>query len=184
MHESKLESDAEIVSRVIAGDCDAYALLVDRYAPGIRRFLAGRGLRSMELDEVAQDVFVRVYQTLEKLREPSQFSSYLWTAVHRRFIDSRRQRSLDQVDRDLDALPEIHQGETDAAVRDALQEAIAKLPEPMQVVLGLKYGSQLTAAEIAHIVGQSTSTVTKTLSRAYDRLRRDDHLRRFWEGER
>lgn len=72
MSETANETDAEIVARVIDGDRDAYAALVERYAPVVKRFLAGRGLQGLDQDEAAQDVFVGVYQNLAKLRADSQ----------------------------------------------------------------------------------------------------------------
>ena len=183
MSESNNETDAEIVTRVVTGDREAYALLVQRYEPIVRQFLAGRGLRGFNLDEAAQDVFVGVYRNLENLRQRSQFGSYLLTAAYRRVIDGRRSQRKFEGIAELEELPE-RRIESVPESSHALQAAIARLPEAMQVTLGLKYAGQHTATEIAEILGQSVNTITKTLSRAYAQLRADEQLRQLWqEGE-
>ncbi len=135
----------------------------------------------MELDEAAQDVFVNVYQNIGNVRRPSRFSSYVMKAAQRRMIDSKRVMRKRELSRELDHLPARTDREDTTDSRMALQAAIAKLPDSMQITLGLKCGRQRTSAEIAETLGQSVNTVTKTLSRAYERLRADVQLRRFWE---
>ena len=177
-------SDRGIVQRVLAGERDAYALLVDRYGPMIHRFLAGRGLRGMDLDEAAQDVFVRVYSRLRDLREPEKVSGYLMTTAARRIVDSKRRRIHELTDpSQMEEISHRSQDQRKGASAESLQAAVARLPDAMQVVLTLKYGDKRSAAEIAEILGQSVNSVTKTLSRAYQRLRCDEQLRRAWRTE-
>ena len=177
-------SDRGIVQRVLAGERDAYALLVDRYGPMIHRFLAGRGLRGMDLDEAAQDVFVRVYSRLRDLREPEKVSGYLMTTAARRIVDSKRRRIHELTDpSQMEEISHRSQDQRKGAAAESLQAAVARLPDAMQVVLTLKYGDKRSAAEIAEILGQSVNSVTKTLSRAYQRLRCDEQLRRAWRTE-
>lgn len=177
-------SDRGIVQRVLAGERDAYALLVDRYGPMIHRFLAGRGLRGMDLDEAAQDVFVRVYSRLRDLREPEKVSGYLMTTAARRIVDSKRRRIHELTDpSQMEEISHRSQDQRMETSAESLQAAVARLPDAMQVVLTLKYGDKRSAAEIAEILGQSVNSVTKTLSRAYQRLRCDEQLRRAWRTE-
>jgi RNA polymerase sigma-70 factor (ECF subfamily) len=173
--------DSRIVDRVVSGDRDAFALLVDRYAPALQRFLGGRGLIGLEVEEAAQDVFVKVYRSLAGLRDGDKFGNYLMTSASRYLIDRMRRRSVSVSAADLGQEVVEASCESNAVSNDELQAAIALLPESMQVVLGLKYGGEKTAAEIARILGQSVNTVTKTLSRAYEQLRRNPQLRRAWE---
>lgn len=182
--DAAIVSDRELVERVLAGERDAYALLVDRHAPMIHRFLAGRGMRGADLDDAAQDVFVRVYQKLGDLREPEKFGGYLMTAAARRLADMhRRRRTVNSAQLD-DIVAEEQANGAVSLNGKALQQAVSQLPRTMQVVLGLKYGDGKTAAEIGEILGQSVNSVTKTLSRAYERLRSDKQLQQaWWDGE-
>lgn len=166
-------ADAEIVRCVLDGDREAYALLVQRYWSMAEALLSGLGLRGADLDEAVQTAFVTTYRNLHRLRNPAQVGAYLLTVARR--SRPRRAKVETSVD-NIDAF--TAPASNDNQHSDALHEAVARLPESMQVVLGLKFGDQLTAAEIARRLGQSVSSVTKTLSRAYQRLRDDPDLAR------
>jgi len=174
-------SDAEIVARVLGGRRDDYALLVRRYLPMVEQFLAARGLAGADLDDGVQTALVVTYRRLGQLRDPNRFGSYLLKVARRGLRRERRTVSLSETHTDVAAPPAAEQpGDCERALR----AAVARLPESMQVVLVLKYHEGLTAAEIAGRLGQSVGSVTKTLSRAYGRLRADAALARLArEGE-
>ena len=163
-------TDAELVRRVLAGQRDEYALLVDRYLPMVERFWSGRGLRGAGLDEAVQNALVTAYQRLGRLRDPSRFGGYL-LKVARHSAPRRRKPPLPLADVEEPAGPS-----RDEPWHETLEAAVARLPDSMQVVLALKYTDDLTAAEIAHRLGQTVGSVTKTLSRAYQSLRADAEL--------
>ena len=171
------ETDAEIVRLVLAGHRDDYAVLVHRYLRVVQTFLAGRfGLRGADLDDAVQSAFVTAYVQLSRLRDPARFAGYLLKIASRargRFT-GRRFVPLHSVD-------PAAAGTAPSGDDEPLAAAIARLPRKMQVVLALKYSEDLTAAEIAARIGQSVGSVTKTLSRAYKRLKRDRALR-DWYG--
>ena len=176
------KSDRDIVARVVGGNREAYALLVQRYAPIVRNYLAGRGLRAFILDECAQDVFVSVYQQLANLKDGNRFFGYLMTTARRKLADVARSQSKLDSTCDVESLVKAS-ADSNHVPSEELQAAIAVLPDPMQVVLGLKYGKGKTAAEIGELLGRSTGSITKLLSQAYERLRRNESLRRSWVGE-
>jgi len=172
--------DAQLIACVLVGETDTYAQLVDRYSPLVRNYLAGRGLRGVELDDVAQEAFVRVFVQLNSLRKPCRFSSYLMSTASRCLVDSVRRNQRQQT-APLPAGLAAASQPAEQIPLEALQAAISQLPESMQIVLGLKYSRGHTSVEIAATLQQSVSTVTKTLSRAYARLRKNSALRRIWE---
>jgi RNA polymerase sigma-70 factor (ECF subfamily) len=169
--------DAEIVRRVLAGERDAYALLVARYLPIVKALLAGRGVRGADVDDAAQAAFVVTFEQLGRLRRPERVGSYLLT-VAARYARRRRPAAVS-----LHDLPEPAAPVEDGDPAASLEAAVARLPESMQAALGLKYDAGLSAAEIAARLGQSVGSVTKTLSRAYARLRSDRALRSELEGK-
>ena len=166
-------SDAEIVRRVLAGQRDEYALLVGRYLPMVERFWSGRGLRGAGLDEAVQNALVTAYQKLGRLRDPSRFGGYL-LKIARYSAPRPRKPALPPTDVTEPAGPSHEE-----PWHETLEAAVARLPDSMQVVLALKYTDDLTAAEIARRLGQTVGSVTKTLSRAYQRLRADVELAQF-----
>jgi len=182
--ESGQEPDKEIVRRVLSGNGEAYALLIDRHQPALRRFLTGRGLRGMTLEDVAQEAFINVYKSLGNLKNGNRFGAYLLTSAARLVIDKnrleKRNKSTQEIV-DVVELADKPRSTKTIEIDEALQTSIADLPDTMQVVLGLKYAHGKSASQIASILGQSVNTVTKTMSRAYDKLRRDPRLRDAWE---
>ena len=165
-------SDSEVVHRVLAGQRDEYAVLVRRYRGPLRGFLNGRfGLSGADLDDAMQEAFVAAYRGLARLRDPGAFAGFLMRIASRN-VPARKTTGA-SADRAEAPSTERHEQEA------VLQEAIARLPEGMQVVLALKYGDGLTAGEIADRLAQTCGTVTKTLSRAYKRLQEDPALARF-----
>ena len=168
-------SDAEIIQRVLTGHRDEYALLVERYLPMLEGYFAGRGLRGADLDEAVQTAMITAYRRLGKLRRPGSFGKYLLKVAGHSF-PRRRRAEVKLADMPAD-VPDVEQ--PDEPWRDHLREATARLPAGMQVVVALKYGEDLTAEAIAERLGQTVGSVTKTLSRAYSRLRDDPELARF-----
>jgi RNA polymerase sigma-70 factor (ECF subfamily) len=171
--EQKPASDAAIIARILAGRRDDYALLVRRYLPMVEHFLVARGLAGADLDDGVQTAFVVTYWRLGRIRDRNAFGGYLLKAARRALPrGARRTVPLPEV-----AVTDPPGHETDYS--QVLQSAIARLPESMQVVLNLKYHEGLTAAQVAENLGQTVGSVTKTLSRAYQRLRAVPELSRL-----
>jgi RNA polymerase sigma-70 factor (ECF subfamily) len=180
--ESAAAPDAEVVRRVLAGEREAYAVLVARYLPIVKAFLSGRGVRRTDLDDAAQAAFVITFEQLGRLRRPERVSCYLLTVAARQVRRRRRATvSLHDVPEPAESKPEQPAPGEDCAA--ALEAAVARLPQAMQAALGLKYHEGLPVAEIARRLGQSVGSVTKTLSRAYARLRSDRTLRNDLESK-
>lgn len=171
-HEARELTDADLVRRVLDGHRDDYGLLVQRYLRLAQGKLARWGLRGAELDEAVQEAFVQAYVGLPRLRDAGRFGAYVLTIAGRVTRSSRRTVGLEGFDPQAPPEP-------DQSWRPALRSAMADLPEQMQVVLAMKYGEGLAAKQIAQRLGQSVGSVTKTLSRAYQRLRSDPRLADF-----
>lgn len=164
--------DAVLVRRVLAGEREAYAGLVARYLPIVKAFLSGRGVRGADLDDAAQAALVTTYENLGSLRQPERVAAYMLTVAARcAAAPPRTTVSLHDVPE-----PESRESSPQADPTDTLESAVARLPYHMQVALGLKYRHGLSVVEIARHLGQTVGGVTKTLSRAYARLRRDREL--------
>ncbi|HWB08921.1 MAG TPA: sigma-70 family RNA polymerase sigma factor [Pirellulales bacterium] len=164
-----MPSDQEVIAQVLAGQTDAYALLVSRYER-LARAAAIRIVRdSHAADDVAQEAFVAAFKTLSSLRDRSSFAGWLLGIVRRRAAtalkNDRRRRSIGG---DLNA-------RTPAAAPPSsemleLLEFVEQLPDQERVVIGLKHFQGCSVQEIAEITGRPVGTVTKQLSRARQRL--------------
>lgn len=167
--------DAELAVRAHAGDRDAFGVLVSRYAAQARRVaLAILGNRE-DADDAAQDGFLAALRNLGRYNPARPFSPWLLRIVTNAAIDHRRRRRV----RYAEPLPEgIMASEPAAdiladrnAVRAALEEALARLPERQRVAVVLFDVEGYSHAEIAQILKVPTGTVRSDVFHARRALR-------------
>ena len=79
-----MESDAELIYRVLSGDDEAFTTLVRRYQKSVHA-LAWRRIGDFHCaEEIAQEVFLRAYKGLSKLKDPNQFPGWLYVITNLR----------------------------------------------------------------------------------------------------
>src|SRR5262245_10780775 len=141
-------SDEDLARRAQAGDGHAFAELVSRYQRTVLN-LAYRMLGDpQEAEDVAQEVFIRVYQSLDRFDPSRRFFSWLYRiAVNRCLSERGRQRpdtfagvERELADRALSPEQQASRAETHAAV----WRAIAGLPEHERALVALRYGADLS----------------------------------------
>jgi RNA polymerase sigma-70 factor (ECF subfamily) len=171
-------SDSAVVRRVLDGDVEAFALLVDRYSGRCARY-ASRVLGDPdEADEVVQEAFVRAYRALGDYRERDRFAAWLFrilinqcrTAAQRA---ATRDRAFPRLDPDEagDQLAYDDGAADRYAERDRLERALARLrPEQREAVV-LRLGEELTYDEMAAVTGAGVSALKMRVTRAVARLR-------------
>jgi RNA polymerase sigma-70 factor (ECF subfamily) len=177
-------SDAEIISRCLRGEREAFGALVERYQ-GIVYASAFAYLKNTEeARDIAQEVFVRAYSSLASLKKAGRFAAWLGKITTRLCIDKlRAQKKSVQLSQfpafdDEDVLSRIDFArevrEEKAQLGQSIERvlgAIEQLPEYYRVAFVLKYMEGLSMKEIAHFLGVPISTVEGRLhkSRAYIR---------------
>jgi RNA polymerase sigma-70 factor (ECF subfamily) len=168
-------SDEVLAQRVQAGDAHAFAELVNRYQRTVLN-LAYRMLGdAQEAEDIAQEVFIRAYQSLGRFDPSRRFFSWLYRIAVNRCLSARAQRRPGPlVDGMEQALPDPatspEQQATRAETRAAVRHAIAGLPEHERVVVALRYGADLSYEEIASTMQLPLGTVKTRLFRARQRL--------------
>src|SRR6202453_1055742 len=169
-------TDEQLVGQVIAGDRDAFALLVERYKRGIANFI-GAGVRSSsDVADLTQETFLRAYAHLSTYNpDLGRFSTWLYHIarnVVRTFLGRSQRRpvaaelgedrtlenSLPDASADADPMGGVLRSEAEAEVRAAL----ADLPERTRTVLALRYYDNMDYQSIATTMGLSLGNV-KTL---------------------
>ena len=168
-------SDEFLARRAQAGDIDAFATLVERYQRTVVS-LAYRMLDdAQEAEDVAQDVFIRAYQSLGRFDPSRRFFSWLYSIAVNRCLSVRaRPQPGSLADEAELALPDLgfspEQHATHGETRAAIQRAIAALPEHERALVALHYGADLSYEEIAATMQLPLSTVKTRLFRARRRL--------------
>lgn len=168
-------SDAEVIAAVLAGDVDAFTVLVDRHRDRCARF-AVRMLDSHDdADDALQSAFVRAYRSLAHCRDRSRFRPWLLQIVANecRTAGSRRARRDERFVRDESLLAGASAGgdAEPVALRDEIQRALRELDDAQREAFLLKYVEELSYEEMAEVTGVGISALKMRVSRACARLR-------------
>lgn len=166
-----MKSDREIVEAVRGGDIEEYALLVKRYENAMYGFLVHIIHNSHAAEEIAQEIFVRAYENLHRLRNPSAYGAWIFKMARREAL-----RKI-KADQKTYSIPHGYFSQTPMNCKETnddrliLMEALAKLSFHDRTILLLKHLGGYTAQEIAVMNGKAIGSITKQLSRAYSQLR-------------
>lgn len=182
--------DMDIIQRVMKGDANAYAVLVDRYRSYVftivLRYIKGRE----DAEEVAQDIFVKSYRSLSSFKGDSKFSTWLYTITTTTCITFLRKKKLEVHSLDGDKVFEVADS-MDSGMRanqieqksrvQMVNEAIAMLGPDDAQVLTLFYKGEQSLEEIAKIMGKEPNTVKVQLHRARTRLK--EKMQKYFAAE-
>jgi RNA polymerase sigma-70 factor (ECF subfamily) len=160
------QSDAQLVQETLAGNKEAFAVLVRRYERSVRAAAISIVKSSHTADDIAQEAFVRAWQQLPTLRNPKVFGPWLIKIARRCAFDWLKQQSLTYSD-SLDSLATHKKNGQLDEKNQHLLETIQKLPKAERQVVMLRYFGPYTVRDLA-----SVGTVTKQLSRAHQRLKK------------
>jgi len=162
------QADKYYIQRCLNGHSDDFRWLVRRYQSPLLAHLSGRLGSRDRAEEAVQEAFVRAYFGLEKLRKQQSFFSWLMGIAAR--VAKEQQRSQQHRSQLPDSLPDKTPCSTVSQDRD-LEQAIAELPESYRQLILLRYYGGYSCSEVAQQLDMPVGTVTKTLSRAYAKLR-------------
>ena len=172
--------DNEIISRVLKGEQNAYAELVNRYQ-GYVFTLVLRMIKSREdAEEVAQDVFVKAYRSLADFRGESKFSTWLYTITNTTCITFLRKKKLDVRSLDNEKVFELADSKDSDFRANVIEQksrvsmvnkAIAMLNPDDAEIITLFYKAEQNLEEIARILGLEANTAKVRLHRARGRLK-------------
>lgn len=183
-------NDNELISKVLGGDQQAYAELVDRYKNYVYT-LALRFTKNREdAEEVSQDIFIKAYRALADFRGASKFSTWLYTIVNTTCITFLRKKRLEvhsldnekvfEVADSLDSGFRANQVEQKSRIA-MVNRAIALLSPDDAEIITLFYKGEQTLDEIAQVLGIETNAVKVRLHRARTRLK--DKMQKHFAAE-
>ena len=162
--------DAYLVARAREGYLDAYEFLVERHSAMAYRVALRLTGNHHDAQDVAQEALIAAWESLDRFKGGSSFSTWLYQIVTRRALNKvTRERDV----RSLDLLPDIadpamepaDKAERNLAV-DAVTDALLALPFPQRTVIVLHHFERLSYAEIANVTGSTEPAVRSHLFRA------------------
>lgn len=172
--QAEATSEAELIAEAARGNTGAFAELVRMHRMRVLRTAFGVLGSQDEAEDVAQDVFIKVWRSLGSFQRDTSFSSWLYRITVNTAIDVLRRRreesGLDVEYVSPQARPE------ESALRSASQErvraAIARLPESARIALTLREFEQLSYKEIAEVLQIPIGTVMSRLNYARESLKK------------
>jgi RNA polymerase sigma-70 factor (ECF subfamily) len=186
-------SDAEIMLRVKAGDEAAFGYLVQKYRRPMVSFLYRMSRNSAAAEDLAQEVFLRVYRSRGNYEASAKFTTWLYriaTNLAANYArDTRHERpettaSLDEADPETGTKMDLADGsltvEEDMVRRERLAAIRAKvqaLPERQGMAVIMHKYQQMDYRQIAEVLKLSESATKSLLFRAYETLR--EQLKQF-----
>ncbi len=168
------DAELALVRAAQAGDTRAFEMLYRRYARAVHGILLAR-LPAEAVDDLAQEVFLTVWQKLKRLRDPAAFPGWLAAIARTRANDHHRRWVPAEPLADTHASAETPHASADA--RQALA-AIQSLPDAYRETLTLRLVEGLTGPEIAARTGLTPGSVRVNLHRGMQMLRESLQERR------
>jgi RNA polymerase sigma-70 factor (ECF subfamily) len=176
--------DKECVEGVLRGESHLFERLVEKYNRMGGAIAYGTVGDFQLAEDIVQDSFLRAFQALASLRDPSKFKVWFAGIVRSRSIDAVRSRRREKAAGDLGAAggvaprtglraaPSAEDHEVREESRQKILQALAELPVEDRTVLVLKHMEGLSYREIAEVTGGTVSAVESRLFRARHALRK------------
>lgn len=165
-------NDAELINQILNGNMNAFTFLVNRYQKLVVHITGRLIQRQDELEDVCQDVFLKVYQNLEKYRNECKLSTWIATIAYNTSINYLRKfKKEDELNPDDSTafrnLTEYKSNDFERAdLHRYIREQIELLPVQYRTVLTLFHLEEFSYQEIEQITGMPEGTIKSYLFRA------------------
>ena len=179
-----LDYDAELMLRVKDGDGASFGLLLEKHRSAVIHFLYRMVQNHAIAEELAQEVFLRVYRSRATYEPTAKFTTWLFRiATHlalnwlRDGKSERGQEYLDEKSDDMpvrevsDRRPSIEQDLVYEVRIEEIRHAIAGLPDKQRAAVLMHKYEEMEYSQIAKVLSCSESAVKSLLFRAYETLR-------------
>ena len=184
------EDDAQLVHAILSGDDSAFSILVEKYEKSVHAFVWQKIDDFHYAEDLTQETFLRAYQNLSTLKNPSQFSGWLYVIANRICLNWLREQKPAKHLQSLEDTPmeevvksdyehyvwEQREAEATEHRFQIVKKLLEKLPEGERTAMVLHYLGEMTAKEIGEFLGVSPQVIWTRLSRARKRLQDEEEL--------
>ena len=173
-------ADDEIITRVLNGEKNLYALLVQRYNQRLYRVGMAIINADAEVEDVMQVAYIKAYENLSKFEFKSSFSTWLTRIlINECLLRIRKRKSLSNMNDDIfgNKIYQLGQVQTplmktlNSELKNILQDAIGRLPEKYRTVFIMREIEDMSVAETQECLDLSEANVKVRLNRAKTMLR-------------
>ncbi len=184
------ESDAVAVERTLAGDRDAYRVLVERHSHNVFRLAYRMTGNRHDAEEVVQEAFLRGYQKLGQFAARANFGTWVYRIAANYAIDRMRQRHKEEVRREAPRAEDRDEMENDPVnriqdeaptperlaqsieLRKQMEQALAALSEAERTAFVMRHLEGCGIDEIAEVLKASSNATKNAVFRAVQKLRK------------
>ena len=170
------KNEAEIVARVLKGDRQAYAMLVEEYESPIYNLAYRMTGNSADADDLTQETFIRAYKYLWRYDARRKFFTWLYTIsfniiknhIKKNKIKTKQAAETDTLFPDRNNLSP----ETRLIEDQEISSLMLQVPYKLRSLLIMKYHQELSLEEIADVTGKSVSAVKMSIYRGLESLKK------------
>ncbi len=178
------EEDLALMAKVARGDENAFAKIVDKHQHAVLGTVAKMTNQSSDTEDIAQQVFIRLWKSAERYQPTAKFTTFLFTITRNLVFNATRKKSgkneysFDALegkwrqsieDKSSDSRPDKSIEQTE--LRQIIDQAISSLPEKQRLAVILRRYEKMPYEEIAETLGISVPAVKSQLFRARTALR-------------
>ncbi len=184
------DSDALAVERTLAGDRDAFRVLVERHSQSVFRLAYRMTGNRHDAEEVVQEAFLRAYQKLGQFASRANFGTWVYRIAANYAIDRMRQRRKEEARREApraegqektesDPVNLVHDGKPtperltqSIELRKQMEQALAALSHAERTAFVMRHWEGCGIEEIAVVLKSNSGSAKNTVFRAVQKLRR------------
>ncbi|MDR0429713.1 MAG: sigma-70 family RNA polymerase sigma factor [Tannerellaceae bacterium] len=169
----ELYSDTYYIKRIQAGDTASFACLLDRYSRPVYSLILKIVRNKEDTEELAQDVFVKVFKHLDKFKGDSSFSTWIFKIAYNTAISETRKKKYEYLAMEEDVLNNVSEEEVSERLgydspdeqTEKLDVALGQLSPDERAIILFFYMEEKSIEEIALITGLSVANVKTRLHR-------------------
>ena len=170
--------EGEIIGRVLAGDREAFALLVDAYKGPVFRLAFRMTGSSRDADDLSQEIFLRAFQHLGRFRQGERFFPWLYTITLNVIRNHLRKEKAVPEGESARGVPEAEDPRDDPADAAVSRERsrrirgyLMRLPTAVREILVLRFYEGMSFEDVASLTGDSLGSVKMKAYRGLEKIR-------------
>jgi RNA polymerase sigma factor (sigma-70 family) len=174
----KFETDIFYLQQIISGNARAYAFLVEKHKDMVLSIALKIVHNREDAEEIAQDSFVKAYQSISGFKNEAKFSTWLYRIVYNSAISKVRKKKLEVAPLEDSIINNYSEDSLDHSFFlveepdqfELLQKALKSLPEDENVIVSLFYQNDHSIEDISAITGLTVANVKVKLHRIRKKL--------------
>ncbi|WP_062057748.1 RNA polymerase sigma factor [Aquimarina longa] len=171
-------SDQYYINQVIEGNVNAFSVLVERYKVIVYTVVFRMVKNKEQAEEVAQDSFIKAFESLGTYRGDAKFSTWLYVIAYRKSLDAIKANKRIMTSELIEEISESEIGLVGDALsflqakekKEIISNSIMKLPADEAAIVTLYYFEEKSVKEIVEIVGLTANNIKIKLYRSRKKL--------------